>query len=130
MEYSKEEIEKLKKELHSMEYEKPNFYSMESNLEEDIISLIKGENKSEEELIKIEDKLEAYLYNNGLNSRRRPSFLSDGFEVYVTNLEIKNDVLEFIVNDLNHFNSISISSEIDGPFSALNIKVYCNIYEI
>jgi hypothetical protein len=108
--------------LSEMEHEL-DLYPIEDNLEEDVINYINGEKLSDNDFFDLNNRLEEFFYGSGLKCRKTTYFFSNGFEFYVTNLDIDIRKLIHIQDSFPNFDKLSVSTDMDQGFATLSVKL-------
>ncbi|WP_413827641.1 hypothetical protein [Methanobrevibacter sp. UBA313] len=97
-------------------------YPIEEGLEDDIISVIKGKELSSNEKFDLDSRIEEFFYGAGLKCRKETYFFDNGFEFYVTELEIDLRKLVHIRDSFPKFDRVSVTTDMDQGFSTLAVK--------
>ena len=112
----------LIQELKEMENEL-RLYPIEEGLEDDVIDYISGKELSDNEKFDLDNRIEDFFYASGLKCRKETYFFRDGFEFYVTDLDIDIRKLIHIRDSFPKFNRVLVSSDIDQGFASLSFKL-------
>ncbi len=112
----------LIQELKEMENEL-RLYPIEEGLENDVIDYISGKELSDNEKFDLDNRIEDFFYASGLKCRKETYFFRDGFEFYVTDLDIDIRKLIHIRDSFSKFNRVLVSSDIDQGFASLSVKL-------
>ncbi len=112
----------LIQELKEMENEL-RLYPIEEGLEDDVIDYISGKELSDNEKFDLDNRIEDFFYASGLKCRKETYFFRDGFEFYVTDLDIDIRKLIHIRDSFSKFNRVLVSSDIDQGFASLSVKL-------
>ena len=112
----------LIQELKEMENEL-RLYPIEEGLEDDVIDYISGKELSDNEKFDLDNRIEDFFYASGLKCRKETYFFRDGFEFYVTDLDIDIRKLIHIRDSFPKFNRVLVSSDIDQGFASLSVKL-------
>ena len=112
----------LIQELKEMENEL-RLYPIEEGLENDVIDYISGKELSDNEKFDLDNRIEDFFYASGLKCRKETYFFRDGFEFYVTDLDIDIRKLIHIRDSFPKFNRVLVSSDIDQGFASLSVKL-------
>lgn len=88
------------------------------DLQNDLIEYLENNNGDKEDLIY---KIDLYLYGQKLFVRKGTRINSDGFEVYLSNLDLNLSVLNKIKKEMEKFEIVIIPDN-DKRYSVLNLK--------
>ena len=111
----------LIQELKEMENEL-RLYPIEEGLEDDVIDYISGKELSDNEKFDLDNRIEDFFYASGLKCRKETYFFRDGFEFYVTDLDIDIRKLIHIRDSFPKFDRVSVTTDMDQGFSTLAVK--------
>ena len=82
-----------------------------------------GKELSDNEKFDLDNRIEDFFYASGLKCRKETYFFRDGFEFYVTDLDIDIRKLIHIRDSFPKFNRVLVSSDIDQGFASLSVKL-------
>ena len=112
----------LMESLNEMESEL-RLYPIEDGLEDDVISFIKNRDLSESEILDLNIRLEDFFYGAQIKCRREPDFFQNGFEFYMTNIELDLRKLNHVRDSFPSFSRVEVICDEDSGFPILGIRL-------